>query len=149
MYGKARRRLINIAREAGLPAHPFATHRSETLLTIRGTPVSIAKADQPSDSRSRGRRTARCSPGEISLQNRHESRASGSARAGLGTIAFCSSQLTLCASSGAGRLQDIRHIRALAEFIESCEQAVGRAQASRLFELLGISYAEQTHSRTQ
>ena len=63
MYGEVRARLIKIAREAQPFAHPAATHRfGNLLLTIReNVLVAIAKADQPSDSRSRCWRTARSS----------------------------------------------------------------------------------------
>jgi hypothetical protein len=63
MYGKVRGRLVKIVREAEPFAHPTATHRfGNLLLTIRGSVlVSIAKADQQSDSRPRRRRTARSS----------------------------------------------------------------------------------------
>jgi hypothetical protein len=63
MYGEVRVILIKIAREAQPFAHPTATHRfGNLLLTIRDNVlVSIAKADQPFDSRPRRRRTARSS----------------------------------------------------------------------------------------
>jgi hypothetical protein len=59
MYGNVRGRLIKIACEAEPFAHPTATHRfGNLLLSIRDDVlVAIAKADQPSDSRPRRRRT--------------------------------------------------------------------------------------------
>jgi hypothetical protein len=82
-------------------------------------------------------------------RNDHESERERKRGYGLGWVHLGIQQLAanlLRVIAGAGRPQDIvRHVRALAEFIESYEQAVGRIPGPReCLSCLRISYAEQS-----